>query len=477
MSAGAATPAVDPVTVGSAPRAKRRKGQAGEAQQGQPAPTNPSGGCDVWIPGKARWCKFPRAASGVFCGHHNRERVPCTVNPRHTVRREELEQHVLICQDRHMLPPEGEPWYRSGCNQGVAPQPPAAAAAAAGEAWSGLGTARRWLASPASSIPTRVLSWPPPAAGPAPAPAAPAAGGSRAEAGEAQCAQGAAKHTLQIASLLGHLHAIGALPYRSGTGDAVTMRHGQAAAAAAGAPPRMEAASGCDRPDGPPRLYVEFGAGKGSLALAVARVLHGEGGAPPADPAPGPAAHCSRIALIDRSNFRRKCSHPAFERHRVDLRDLHLAGLPGADLEGGVVGFSKHLCGCATDYTLRAAAGAAERVRAVVIALCCHQLCTWGDYVHHQHLAEHGVDSEERFRELRQLTSWAVDGREPGPRELAEGVSDAAERRALGRAAKRILDAGRVRFMREHGFRAELLHYATEQQTPENCLLVCVRDS
>eukprot|EP00698_Gefionella_okellyi_P007522 TRINITY_DN1845_c0_g1_i2.p1 TRINITY_DN1845_c0_g1~~TRINITY_DN1845_c0_g1_i2.p1 ORF type:complete len:501 (-),score=97.17 TRINITY_DN1845_c0_g1_i2:1425-2927(-) len=108
-----------------------------------------------------------------------------------------------------------------------------------------------------------------------------------------------AKHTIQHASLVGNMEQVGLL--------------------------------------GRDNCYVEFGAGKGGFAQAIQRVMGAE------------------VLLIDRAAFRYKAALDAetsMGRLRVDIKDFCLSGatLPPAK---PVIAIGKHLCGAATDVTLR----------------------------------------------------------------------------------------------------------------------------
>jgi tRNA:m4X modification enzyme len=48
-----------------------------------------------------------------------------------------------------------------------------------------------------------------------------------------------------------------------------------------------------------------------------------------------------------------------------------------------VVAMSKHLCGVATDLSLRALTTTLPmtKLKGIAIALCCHHACHWPDYV------------------------------------------------------------------------------------------------
>ena len=186
----------------------------------------------------------------------------------------------------------------------------------------------------------------------------------------------------------------------------------------------------------------------------------------------------------------------------------------------------KHLCGVATDYTLRslvaAASGGSDGARravvdGVVVATCCHHRCEWRSYVNQEYILSLGF-SGEQFGTLCALSSWATGCRAsagaataaaaegstvlqsgaaaglPPPAVAAEaeehqpadtaatrelersigGRLSAAERVELGLACKRLLDTGRLRYLAQHGYRGWLQHYVPESVSPENTLLVAV---
>ncbi|KAJ2097841.1 tRNA:m4X modification enzyme, partial [Coemansia sp. S100] len=132
------------------------------------------------------------------------------------------------------------------------------------------------------------------------------------------------KHALQQSSLIGHLEKRGLLDKRY--------------------------------------AFIEFGAGKGELSVYVHAALN-----------PAPESSDSSIILVDRKNFRQKYNigeqdsaaeplHHRFERIYIDIRDLDLSKIPtlqtidpatGAIQLRPIVAYSKHLCGAATDLTIK----------------------------------------------------------------------------------------------------------------------------
>lgn len=214
---------------------------------------------------------------------------------------------------------------------------------------------------------------------------------------------------------------------------------------------------------------IEFGAGKGELTEQVRGTI--------AALSNDAAADGGIISvLIDRNSKlpswagKRECWERSPDVHcrKVDIRNMYLPG--EATLAGRhSIGIGKHVCGAATDLALRclchsseASATPSSHVIGVGIALCCRHACNWEDYVDQSWILDSGFSVQE-FGALTHMSSWA---HQPVER-----------KRQLGRLCKRFLDAGRVRFLRKHGFRAVVREYAAPVDTEENQLLLAVRDA
>ncbi|KAI8324102.1 DUF715-domain-containing protein [Martensiomyces pterosporus] len=291
------------------------------------------------------------------------------------------------------------------------------------------------------------------------------------------------KHALQQASLLGHLAQRGLLD--------------------------------------PKYAFLEFGAGKGELSIYVRAALEQR--------ASGPTS----IFLIDRKNFRMKfnidendeeddgrntdskqaiASKPQdrFQRIYIDIRDLDLSKieeLQAVDSVSGeaklrpVVAYSKHLCGAATDLTIKCLENyqrAGGQVAGVAIALCCHQVCKYSMFVDHSYLLQAipsktcggGWDNGQReaFYHLTSMSSWAINSPRPKQQEQDQHKtvdgSDVelghysrlsySQRVRAGHAIKRFLDIGRALYVRRtlRMVDAELVYYTSRDTSPENLALV-----
>ncbi|KAJ2492009.1 tRNA:m4X modification enzyme [Coemansia sp. RSA 2050] len=259
--------------------------------------------------------------------------------------------------------------------------------------------------------------------------------------------------------------------------------------------------------------FVEFGAGKGELSVYVHAALNS---------GPENSDSSSSIILVDRKNFRQKYSvgdqnseaeplHHRFERIYIDIRDLDLSKIrelqtvdpaTGAAHLRPIVAYSKHLCGAATDLTIKCLERyqqAGGSVAGVAIALCCHQVCKYSMYIDHAHLSTattHGSKAGEwcdsqraEFQHLTTMSSWAIntpapsqpngdqqqqqDGQEADPAAHYSGLSFDQRMRA-GHAVKRFLDIGRLEFVRQKlGMKdAGLVYYTTRATSPENLALL-----
>jgi tRNA:m4X modification enzyme len=326
--------------------------------------------------------------------------------------------------------------------------------------------------------------------------------------------------------------------------------------------------------------YVELGAGKGLLGLAVntsfvsvankmqrqrASSIRGQ----------SDVKRRSRLVMVERMGVKKKADKTLrecfqdsveFERVRMDIRDCLLAKLPGmpgaqttqtyqtnqtpsastvlasggddAEKEDGAyhdtVLIAKHLCGLATDITLRSLASYASpnsqdepqlsrHVRGVSIATCCHHACSWQDYVGSDWLIAQGFTSAE-FELMTHWSGWAhtikaglrlpqkrpaesrdaaaegeissiVDDSSKAAEAEGENAVEAnehsvgniensrvprpalsyADMSAVGKMVKRVLDEGRVQYLNRLGLRAVQRRYCDPELSPECYLILATR--
>uniref|UniRef100_A0A0A1XKJ1 tRNA:m(4)X modification enzyme TRM13 n=1 Tax=Zeugodacus cucurbitae TaxID=28588 RepID=A0A0A1XKJ1_ZEUCU len=233
--------------------------------------------------------------------------------------------------------------------------------------------------------------------------------------------------------------------------------------------------------------YIEYGAGKGQLTFYLAQLLE--------------TLPDSQVVLVDRMSLRHKKDNKIEDRtlvHRIraDIADFRMSGLELLQRTKRCVAVSKHLCGAATDLTLRCITQPASEdtndktpsTEYVLIALCCHHRCDWQAYVGKSFLEANALTCRD-FAVISKMASWAICGtgmsrerrraleeQEQNPIEVIDGNKtqrlSLTERERIGDMCKRILDYGRLLYLREQGFEADLKYYVARDVTLENvCLL------
>lgn len=308
------------------------------------------------------------------------------------------------------------------------------------------------------------------------------------------------KHGAQHVSIGRHLDAVGALPIAAATcGGACACGYSQLSVAG------VKKCTGSEEP----LCLVEFCAGKALLAKQICAMAEGRLRQP------------VDVVLIDRTEVR----HDAFTltaedldlaldatdteasvvrshtRLTVDIADLCLERMPQFQKAGRSLAIGKHLCGVATDLTLRCYVNAVASAAALdgggggdragrpsagslALALCCHHLCEWDGYANTQLLMSHGIGPGEFQLMKRLATKYRAHPcrqRSSGKDvKLADtiGAQLAAARASCGIIAKRCLNEGRASWLRgQAGWgngSVRLVRYVAESDSPENFLLLGV---
>jgi len=197
-----------------------------------------------------------------------------------------------------------------------------------------------------------------------------------------------------------------------------------------------------------------------------------------------------------------------------------------------IIAVAKHLCGAGSDLALKSLIPIRSQLHSCYLATCCHGLCTYEDYVGRDSLRDLFLNKsisssssssigtrdqgsflfgEEDFLLLRRWSSSAVsdtshnqpskdsiDNRESGncttksniPKDsysvttmsIVHDLGLQCGPQGLGRICQRLIDYGRLQFMKNQLFlsetdgnevqtNVELCHYVTEDVTPQNALL------
>ncbi|KAF7804962.1 tRNA:m(4)X modification enzyme TRM13-like protein isoform X1 [Senna tora] len=280
------------------------------------------------------------------------------------------------------------------------------------------------------------------------------------------------KHIMQQASILGNLELFGVLKSSLGREPS-------------------ECEEEPDQEDDGVPAVIEFGAGRGYLTQMLADCYG-----------------IKRVFLVERKSYKLKADRSLrqneglmLERLRIDIEDLDLSAVES--LEGvPFLAIGKHLCGAATDLALRCCFPEnnerynAKNFGGLAIATCCHHLCQWKHYTNKKYFLDLGMTKDE-FHAITWFTSWAVDAnhgsdlpdktdcishlqsidKEKGD-EYVSGVEKIltdmkpAERASLGFKCKRIIDMGRLTWLRRLGLNTQLVRYVPSSISPENYLLI-----
>lgn len=164
--------------------------------------------------------------------------------------------------------------------------------------------------------------------------------------------------------------------------------------------------------------YVELGSGSAEFSDALANAIRGT----------------PSFLLVDRKSF--KHAHDSRIRESpycksvtrivVDIKDLKLSKVEALQQQDvniqdnisnniatatKIVGIAKHLCGAATDISLRCLSGYQQDVQGgvegAIITVCCHHACSFTSYINPEYLEKHSI-SQRDFGFLSVLSAWAT---------------------------------------------------------------------
>lgn len=438
------------------------------------------GRCAFYVAKKKRYCKMVVGNGKKFCGEHadsdsERKRIPCPLDPKHTVFEDSLAKHLKKCNSKEKPKPV---YYVKDINAGSVTEEEntideVSIAERSKEELNSLIQKLKTALNGLNTEPdTSLLSHP----------------ALNDALNDPKNGNFAYKHLKQQASILGNMEALELL--------------------------------------GPERCYVEFGAGKGKLshwihvALQEAENVH--------------FLLVERSSTRFKVDGKHKNTDSTFDRLQVDIQHLDLSRVPFLqEKQLPVIAVGKHLCGAATDLALRCLfersakdkdcepptkriklqeKGGEEQTRSIesseevvvlglTVALCCHHRCEWRHYVGKDFFRERGL-GETEFSAFQRMSSWATcgmsrvksslnpekstqenveDGEEGEHEESSENMPDhlnndisAEEREHVGRLCKMLINHGRLHYLQQRGFKPSLRYYTSRDVSLENVLLTAL---
>ncbi|PFX22756.1 tRNA:m(4)X modification enzyme TRM13-like [Stylophora pistillata] len=354
--------------------------------------------CAFFLKRKNRFCRMTVSGGSKYCGEHRifdeeskgvgRKRITCPLDGKHTVFEDQLKNHLKKCNQTKKTQVV---YYSSNINSGIPDYEFSAAekvslSSVCQEKVSRLiSKVKECYKAHVPQIPEEVLFH----------------NVFQEEVTEMVDNPAVLKHLKQQASLIGHMDKLHLLEPRT--------------------------------------IFLEFGAGRGKLSHWLQLAV-------------GSAAKDVDYLLIDRASNRYKYDRyhrgedqgPSFQRLNLDIRHLDLSKVPCIQYsKRRVVAVSKHLCGAATDLTIRCLVETLDNtqkqsvddiclengadktrsredkrikldpnerpVKGVILALCCHHCCSWPQYVGRPFLQNLGFTAED-FHLLCCLSSWATCG-------------------------------------------------------------------
>ncbi|NXL36542.1 TRM13 enzyme, partial [Glaucidium brasilianum] len=447
------------------------------------------GRCAYFVERKKRFCKMIPAPGRRFCGEHgqqeqenDRKRIPCPLDPKHTVYEDQLQKHLKKCNSREKPKPV---YFVQDINAGLKdvaeiPEKTVPISSLTKEELENLIIKVKKASNGLKlHLKEQILSHQ-----------------ALEEAlNDPKNGESAFKHLKQQASILGNMEKLHLL--------------------------------------GPGRCFVEFGAGRGKLSHWVDVALQNAENVQ--------FLLVERATTRFKVDGKHKRGDSIFERLQVDIQHLCLKKVPILETNKlPVVGIGKHLCGAATDLALRclvesytaccdgeneepapkrsrtdkkevASNNSADNesnkedckpVAGIVIALCCHHKCNWTHYVGREFFKSVGLGPVE-FHYFTRMSSWATCGmreattKAPTSEEsedqtndtegheqtfiktedgsdTLQGILTVEERKEIGCLCKLLIDQGRIEYLQQRGYKAALQYYTESAVSLENVLLTAV---
>ncbi|XP_059710371.1 tRNA:m(4)X modification enzyme TRM13 homolog isoform X2 [Haemorhous mexicanus] len=428
------------------------------------APEPEPGRCAHFVLRKKRFCRMIPAPGRRFCGEHgheeeqnDRKRIPCPLDPKHTVYEDQLQKHLKKCNSREKPKPV---YFVQDINAGLKdvaeiPEKQVPLSSLSIEELQNLITRLKKATNGLElHLKEQILSHQ----------------ALQEALSDPKNGESAFKHLKQQASILGNMEKLHLL--------------------------------------GPGRCFVEFGAGRGKLSHWVDIALENVEGVQ--------FLLVERATTRFKVDGKHKRRDSIFERLQVDIQHLCLnlalrclvesytTCCDGKDEEPA----PKRYRAAQTEVAPHKSAGNESTtedhkpVAGIVIALCCHHKCDWTHYVGREFFKSVGLGPVE-FHYFQRMSSWATCGmqettskastsedsgdqtndtkehehtlsRTASGSDTLQGILSVEERKEIGCLCKRLIDHGRIEYLQQQGYKAALQYYTESAVSLENVLLTAV---
>lgn len=236
-------------------------------------------------------------------------------------------------------------------------------------------------------------------------------------------------------------------------------------------------------------LILDIGAGKALLSRAIYETFDRKVSVVALDNRP----MSRKDEFYDPSSM--NSSDAPYVRIVADVQELAnkaLFVLEQGEHQGGAIAITKHLCGSATDASVKSLCRSPlhDFVGACCLAPCCHQKIEKNQYCNVEFLQSHGFCSthigvrggvqDNDFRTFGVLISISkMNVRDLGNFEFKNsqmlGLFGFLQCQELGRMVRRLLEEGRMEYLRRHGYECRLVKYCDEIVTNDNLAVIATR--
>ena len=415
--------------------------------------------CNYYIAKKTRQCGMTRKADSEYCSEHinllkkleggavhagsvqgGRERVPCPLDPNHSVWKDQLQRHLKKCNKNKLAHAnDGMPFYSCDMNRGQEME------SVAVDYKECLKDAVLLLQKLHNSPLLNKVD-------------IPLEQKSNEQMENSRLSElHNQKHAIQQSSLIQNMLDNGVLEPLSQTQD-----------------------------------YLEFGCGRAEFSRYLNQVLYSTCSEEPRpvtyhliDRASNRMKFDSKFPTDTQDITKRKKVVPEIRRIKIDIKDLRMDSELSADRT--YVALSKHLCGVATDLTLRCMMNNPlfkKQLDGLCIAMCCRHVCNSRDYVNREFVTElipddSALSYDQFFTCLTKICSWATNGRRADMKgsdvvHITDDIEMTVEQREeIGLVARKIIDVGRYNWVKQNlGEDAHLVRYVDKEISLENVALI-----